>query len=131
LDDKLVAAVRKKKVGPIYLAPPELIDWAQHPTFSYTHATNQRYDDLDIIDYLNAQPSKQALTIQDLKQHRVTLHWTDEEGAQENKWSVYECITFETASGNASFVLTGGAWFQVAKTLNDRGLRSARCSCQP
>ena len=37
-----------------------------------------------------------------------------------DRFFIYDCITFETTTGNTTYVLTGGAWFQVAKTLNDR-----------
>jgi uncharacterized protein (TIGR04141 family) len=97
-----------------YLAPADIVDWEGLDHFNYTHGPrNGWYPDLNIEQYLqNLRAKNIAITVEALKAHKVRVRSMDEE-VFHDKWSVYDCIVWETDMGARKFVLFDGRWFEV------------------
>lgn len=112
LNRSLVEALRSDTSRP-YLAPPSMLAWA-NVEFSYTR-DRDRHADLDTEDYL-ANVDLTDLDVETLRRHEVRVFAVDS-SIEQDHWSVYSCLVFETKLGDAAFVLSEGQWFEVAANL--------------
>jgi uncharacterized protein (TIGR04141 family) len=123
LDAKLIADL--KKASPqSYLAPPEPIEWEQILQFGYTHARKQRDIDMNLATYLG-NVDREELTPGTMQQDWVYAYGEDEDDPLD-RWSVYDCLVFETSHAGKKFVLTAGAWFEIAATFAQQILRQVQ-----
>ena len=117
LESKLVEDI--KKINPdAYLAPPEPLEWDEVREFGYTHRRNNRDLDMKLVSYLeNVAPDE--LTVETMQHNKVYAYGEDEREPWK-KWSIYDCIVFETSHGGRRFVLTAGEWFEIDRNFADR-----------
>ena len=114
LDQLLIDAIHGGDLAGAYLSAPEIVDWESIHRFSYTHAGDIVYLELSLTDYLHVLEEHDIdADINALKRHRVRVQYTGDETIHE-KWSIYECLVWETTLGNRRFVLLDGLWFQIA-----------------
>lgn len=115
LDEQLLAALKTKDVQTIHLAPPELIDWERNPRFRYSTDGNRRrppFEELDIADFYTVSTDLAKMTRDDLLKSRLTLKYADNP-AHKHRYSLYDCIVFDTEKGGVRCVLAGGMWFDI------------------
>lgn len=98
-----------------YLAAPEILDWENIHRFSYTQAgAGILYLELFLPEYIAILHHHGiAITPEVLKRHRVRVQYEGDDTLRD-RWSVYECLVWETTTGNSRFVLLDGLWFEVA-----------------
>ncbi|MCX5801838.1 MAG: TIGR04141 family sporadically distributed protein [Candidatus Eisenbacteria bacterium] len=115
LDRELLTALNDQNTERCHLAPPEPLDWERVESFCYSTEQGEEasHSDLDIGDYLGTLENPDALSLQDVKRDCVHVRWVEQEQTI-SRWSVYECIVFETEYQGALYVLTANQWFQVA-----------------
>src|SRR6266567_3938963 len=114
LDQRLTAALAANDLAGAYLAAPEIVDWETIHRFSYTEGEGVLYLELSLPEYLailDAHDLPRSTEV--LKRHRVRVQY---DGSEElhAKWSVYECLVWETTLGDGRFVLLEGIWFEIA-----------------
>ena len=114
LDQRLVNELQAGNVTEAYLSAPEIVDWDTIHRFSYPHAGSVLYLELSLPEYLAILNARDIdITAEVLKKHRVRVQYEGDE-ALHDKWSIYECLVWETTVGNRRFVLLDGLWFEIA-----------------
>lgn len=114
LDGHLVAALAEDNLAGAYLAAPEIMDWETIHRFSYTEGGGILYLELSLSEYLAILEAHDIpVSAEVLKRHRVRVQY---DGSDElhDKWSIYECLVWETTIAQKRFVLLEGAWFEIA-----------------
>jgi uncharacterized protein (TIGR04141 family) len=128
LDEKLIADL-KKAAPQSYLAPPEPVEWEQILQFGYTHARKQRDVDMNLATYLgNVDPEE--LTAETVREDWVYAYGENEHDALD-RWTVYDCLVFESSHAGKKFVLTAGSWFEIAATFAQQILRQVEQIAKP
>jgi uncharacterized protein (TIGR04141 family) len=116
LDGGLLAALADDTEPRPYLAPPEMLAWA-NVEFTYTRDRGPRHADLDLDDYL-ANVDSAEVDIDRLRQHQVRALAIDSD-IELGRWTVYSCIVFEARHDEKTYVLSQGQWFEIASSLVD------------
>jgi uncharacterized protein (TIGR04141 family) len=122
LDNMLVDAIKVSLDG----ERPESLHLAWPVIYSIETAGCVRYggfrsalvfNDLDIRNYIDELMAKSVVvTAPDLLHHHVEQ--TDEDGAPSGEvFSIYDCLVFETEFEGRKYVLSGGRWYEIAKSL--------------
>jgi uncharacterized protein (TIGR04141 family) len=114
LDQRLTAALAANDLAGAYLAAPEIVDWETIHRFSYTEGGGVLYLELSLPEYLAILEDHDIpVTAEVLKRHRVLVQY---DGSDElhKKWSIYECLVWETTIQQGRFVLLDGIWFEIA-----------------
>jgi len=120
LNSKLEEAIRNRNIEKLHLAPPEVIDWQSVDKFRISGTRQREYDDLDIEEYLDALGEKiNSLTVKKLKSYRVSVRWVANEQFQD-KWSLFNCIVWETTHEGRLYVLIEGKWFEIDNSFAER-----------
>ncbi len=109
--------------GGAYLAPAEVVDWAEIDGFNYTGGNNGiEYEELSIANYIAIHTGRgQPPDVDALKRHKVRVRrngqapWRDE-------WAVYDCIVWETDLYGRKHVIFDGRWFAVEQHYATRVL---------
>jgi uncharacterized protein (TIGR04141 family) len=117
LKGKLDAELAKqlvKDASRFWLAPPEVIDWAQTAGFRYTTSKRAEvYHDLELDDYFAELGSAQDLDAgRRLKQDRIYQIRSDTDTSQ-HSWSVTRCLVGEIEFTKHRYVLSEGTWYRV------------------
>jgi len=112
-----------------YLAPPEPLEWDSVHEFGYTHHRRVRDFEMTLSHYLQ-NISDDSLSIETL-QHNKVFAYQDDGQQPTKKWSVYNCLVYESSHKGRQYVLTAGEWFEVDRdfaTGVDRVLRQVLSS---
>lgn len=120
LDELLLTSLGSGNTTDAYLAPVEIVDWANIDAFSYTRERSAvSYPELNLYDYLQiVQWNRISLTVEILKRHRVRVRnngsadWRD-------IWSIYDCLVWDTTFQNRRHVLFDGRWFSIESNFAD------------
>lgn len=111
LDNQLFDAIRKGNIDSTWLAPPDVLDWADIRLFSYSDSRRARvYTDIHwrtLLRNFRAQLSRDSL-----KRKRVYCYSDDDVPIR--RWSAYDCIYAQLESEAGTYVLTGGNWYRLA-----------------
>lgn len=115
LDQRMLAGLRSPDRGGAYLAPPELVDWANVAGFRMRgDAAGTRRAEIDLADYLDVAeidrlPDDEALQV--LKDDPISLIARDT--GRGPRWSVYKCLIAERETPDGTFVLSDGRWWRI------------------
>ena len=104
----------------LHLAFPEIYDPEQSSGVRYRgFRSTDVYGDLDISDYLSALRGKNILHYlpRFLKRHRAHLVDDDMQDTGRN-WRIGDCIGFAVEVDGEVYVLSGGKWYQIDRTLS-------------
>ena len=117
LNDNLLAAFRGKSEN-LSLAIPAIIDYHHNAYASFSGAgTSLVYDDFFIgryYEYLDENDKRlRDVDLNDLKRHSIRL--TDEDGNPRQRYSIYNCLIFDTTlgAGTETYHLVEGNWYKV------------------
>jgi len=76
------------------------------------------YADLDMAGYIDALKKKEVKAFSANNLHTHSVHEVDDDGKDAGgKWSVGECLVFETDLDGHKYVLSGGRWYRIASDL--------------
>lgn len=118
LDHRLIEKILAGPSDGLHLAAPEVIDLHESPGLSFSTETDPTpRHELLMEDYLKTKEAG-AVSVAELKRDHVQVHYSAADAAV-SKWSVYDSIVFEAEEKGEVFVLSGGAWFRVAKNFAD------------
>lgn len=77
------------------------------------------YPDLDIHSYVDALREKkvESFSVSDLRTH--SAHEVNDDDGKDagGKWSIGDCLVFETDFEDEKYVLSGGRWYRIASDL--------------
>ena len=112
LNEALVNDLNKEHLEKCHLAVPEIYEPGTYDGFSYISKEGENHVDLDIRDAISDLKKKnEVITLNRLKKSRVYLIQSGLGSFQ--KWSIYECIVYETDSNDSRFVLAMGNWYCI------------------
>jgi len=110
----LLASLRDEAGTDAYLAPPDTIDWSEVKGFNFTGGVRTvTYAELSIDSYLGIlRHHETEIDVPLLKRHRVRVR---EEGDDQlhDKWSIYDCLVWETMRLGRRYALFDGLWFEI------------------
>jgi uncharacterized protein (TIGR04141 family) len=114
LDALLTQRLRSTTLDRLWLAVPEIIDWARVAGFRYGRDRGTPlHDDLHIRDFLASLPAPESVAPSDLRSSRILC--IGHEGDQViDSWSAYSCLYCELESDGRTYVLNAGKWYRVA-----------------
>ena len=114
LDEQLVQSLLAADATDAYLAPADIVDWEEIHGFNFTGGVRTiTYPDLNLRDYLQILEYKgTAITPELLKRHNVRVRYEGNDDLQD-RWSIYDCLVWETALDNKNYVLFDSRWFEI------------------
>lgn len=111
LTDRVVAQLPAPGRGGVYLAPPEVVDWANVGGFRFSFdPRGARRQEISIADYHEAVGGD--YTLERLQEDRVTLFAKDS-GRPVATWSVLKCLIAELREPDGAYVMNDGRWWQI------------------
>lgn len=117
LEKKLIEDLKGGRIATAHLAAPEMLEWPNTASFSYSPDAGNRLPDLDLESYLAAiRDDLPELTIHKLHRHRVRAFDASQD-LELDRWSVFDCLVYERKTGSHISVLTGGQWFRVDRSF--------------
>jgi len=117
LNQKLIEEISSERIlQNIWLAIPEVIEWANISYFRYI-GNDKSFTDLDLIDLKNTFKDRENLTIDNIKKQKIIS--VNNEGNDVNNWSAYNCIYAEIKFNNEQYVLNDGKWFLINDNFKD------------
>ncbi|MBD8893978.1 TIGR04141 family sporadically distributed protein [Roseibium litorale] len=113
LDSALLERLKSGNLEHIWMAPPEILEWADVKCFRYLKKRSQDTPDLDVAELLAAAVGVE-ITLDWLKNAQIVLisSRSDDEA---RRWPAYKCIYAEIELGGAMHILNAGKWYQVAR----------------
>ena len=115
LEEDLDALLGAGTTESFMLALPRVVPDEQASRFRYS--TSETDDDLRWEDYV-ATVAGGGISVAAMKNQQVTTISAD--GEDSDHWSVYSCLAVEIEHNAEIYVLTGGEWFRVARSIADR-----------
>ena len=117
LDLELVRLFAAGEFEKIWMAPPEVVDWADARGFRYLRKRSKIFADLDPVE-LKRAAAAQPITIDWLSASKIHLISARTDDVSMS-WPSYRCIYAEINIENTMYVLNSGKWFQVADDFTD------------
>ena len=112
LDKVLLEKLRNRELEQIWMAPPDVINWADVKGFRYLKRRFPDVPDLDPAQFLDAA-GRADLTLDWLKSAKILLISAASDDVAE-EWFAYRCIYAEIVLGDALYILNVGKWYKVA-----------------
>ena len=118
LDAQLVLKINNDNYDKLWMAIPEIIDWANFDCFKYgASKKGEEYRDLQILDFINEHKEyKGEFTLELLKGFEAYCYF---ESLPEKSWRIYDCIYVEISERDRVYTLTNGKWYQINKDFSD------------
>jgi uncharacterized protein (TIGR04141 family) len=116
LNEILLERLLRQDLDKLWLALPEIINWAEVSGFCYTARESSPRPELHVQDFLETVPDRDRLTIDFLKRRTVRALDAEQERAL-YEWRVFQCIYFECELNGLTYVLNGGKWYKIAPSF--------------
>lgn len=111
LDDALVDKLNNMSDS-VWLAVPNLIDWANFLGFRYTASKKSKlYEELQLSDYLNEKEGS-VTSYEDLIKSKIFC-WYDGDEDYTYVWRTYDCLNAEVDLNNGKYFLGDSKWYEV------------------
>ncbi len=117
LNQELIARLRQRDLEKLWMAVPEIIDWASTKGFRYLRGKRgEIYPDLDVVTFLDCCTN--TVDIQSLKTGRVysISALTDD---ADRHWTVFQCLYVEVELKGSLYILNNGKWYKIAKDFTE------------
>lgn len=112
LNETLVNRLKANDLEHIWMAPPDILDWADVKGFRYLRKRSADVPDLDTPELLVAAGDA-VITLDWLRASQIILISAKSDD-ETDRWPVFKCIYAEIESDGAMHVLNAGKWYQVA-----------------
>ena len=119
LVDKINEAIRTNDTENLHLAYPVIYDpekggWIQYKGFR----SRRKFTDLDIRGYIDALLERKRTSVSEADLDKHAVHEVDDQGKDiGGKWSIFECLATEIDLDGSTYVLSGGRWYRIEKSL--------------
>lgn len=114
LNTRLVEQINQRRLNRVWMAVPELVDWAGLSGFRHVRA--KRADlrcDVNIEEFLEEMPNG-LITLDHLKNDHVFGISADSED-QLYRWTAFHCTYAEIDLGGNLYILSNGKWYEIAR----------------
>lgn len=119
LEAALDKKIATKNFDGIWLSIPEIIEWNTVVGFMYTHGHREVHSDISITGFLKTVSAGTALSLQLLKERKVTCADEDHRPVF-REWPVYKCLYAEIDHDDKKYILNGGKWFGIGTDFEKR-----------
>ncbi|WP_347303668.1 TIGR04141 family sporadically distributed protein [Croceibacterium sp. TMG7-5b_MA50] len=117
LNDELIARLQRGELDHIWMAPPEIVDWADVKGFRYCRKRSDLHTDLDPAQLL-VSLGEDGIDFERLKSADILLVSATSDTTL-TSWSAYRCIYAEIVQDGTLFILNAGKWFAIAKDFTE------------
>ena len=129
LSKELIDNIKNNKFDKVWMAVPELVNWADVSGFSYKNNKKDLKNDIILTDYLSCLPEsgKSNLRLESFDRHIYCFSASSDEF--KHQWKALNCLYFEIVDDKKkrTYLLSNGKWYEVesdfAKQVNDSYLR--------
>ncbi|MDE2879585.1 DUF6119 family protein [Candidatus Palauibacter soopunensis] len=119
LDSALEARIRDGDLEKIWLMPPEILDWADIDGFKFRNKNQPLCQELEFDIYFADRYRKQSeASIKKMKDDKV-LAQSNETGAADPRWSVYDCLYAEVRLEDDLYILDESQWYRIDRGFAD------------
>ena len=113
LNARMIQRINRNDLTKIWMAVPEVINWAEISGFRYIRAKRgDLHDDLNLNDYLQ-EIDGGVLSFDDLKNHHIFAIAADRDD-HVFRWSAFRCLYAEIDFNRKTYILTNGKWYEIA-----------------
>lgn len=113
LNGALVDRLKAADLEHIWMAPPDILEWADVKSFRYLRKRSADAPDMDMAELLVVAGDAE-ITLDWLKASQIILISAKSDD-EVDRWSVYKCIYAEIEANGAMHILNAGKWYQVAQ----------------
>lgn len=118
LNSRLVQRINQHQLDKIWMAVPEVVNWADLSGFRHIRAKRAELrDDLNMEDFLQEIASGQ-ISIDHLKNSHIFAISADGED-QPYRWSAFLCTYAEIDLKGKVYILNNGKWYEIARGFTD------------
>lgn len=113
LNEAVIEKIKQNQTDKIWLAVPEIIDWADVAGFKYKDEEEApTFDDISLDDFLKTLRDRNNLKLDHLKNYRIYwLRASDDSNPFE--WPVFQCLYAEIDLNYEKYILTNKSWYKV------------------
>jgi uncharacterized protein (TIGR04141 family) len=117
LDGLLIGKLKAGRLGKIWMAVPEIVDWVTITGFRYLQAKRaDLHNDLDVRTFLQARGDAE-LTVDALRHERIYVI-SSKTGEAEDHWNAYKCLYSEIGHDGKICILNNGKWYEIIKDFS-------------
>ncbi len=118
LNTELVHRLNEHELDKIWMAVPEVLDWAAISGFRYARPKRAEVkDDLTVERFLE-ETSGEATSIDSLKGDYI-FAISAESDDQILRWPAFRCIYAEIDFKGKVYILNNGKWYEIARSFSD------------
>jgi uncharacterized protein (TIGR04141 family) len=119
LDTILVDRLNNDDLGKIWMAVPEVVDWADIKGFQYIRASERTplHDDLNVVAF--QMEFDDAASVDALKERRVFMLSASRDEVVDD-WSTYQCLYAEIEFLGQIYILNNAKWYRIARGFTDQ-----------
>jgi len=136
LNKGLIGSINNNDYDKVWMAVPELVDWADVSGFSYKNNKNDLKADIILADFISALPDSEKSNLSlDAFNRRIYCFGASSDELK-HQWKAFNCLYCEIQDDvkKKTYLLSNGKWYEVengfAKQVNDsyQKLRSGAAS---
>lgn len=122
LNDNMFKNINDKKFNKIWMAVPEIIEWADISGFTYKNSKRElnTYSDINLGDFLDSLSAeeKENVSLKTFKNKYVYCHSSSSEEIKYH-WKTFACIYCELYDDQKKkmFILSNGSWYEVEESF--------------
>lgn len=118
LNARLVQRINQSDLDKIWMAVPEIVDWASIAGFRHVRAKRaELHDDLNISDFLEGfQDGRNSM--ENLKNDHI-FAISAEDGETLYRWSAFLCTYAEIDLKGKFHILNNGKWYEIARGFTE------------
>lgn len=117
LNVELVEKINKRNLDKVWMAVPDVLDWAVISGFRYRRPKRADLtNDVTLEGFL--AEADEAVTIDSLKADLIYAV-SAEDDDQAEKWSAFRCTYAEVELSGQIYVLNNGKWYQIARDFSE------------
>lgn len=118
LNTELVQRLSQSQLDKIWMAVPEVLDWAAISGFRYIRPKRaEMIDDLTVERFLEETPNE-ALSIDTLKKDHI-FAISAESDDQVLRWSAFRCMYAEIDLKGKLYILNNGKWYEITRGFSE------------
>lgn len=118
LNGELVQRLSQRQLDKIWMAVPEVLDWAVISGFRYIRPKRaETVDDLTVEEFLETAP-EETLSIDTLRSGHI-FAISAESDDQILRWSAFRCLYAEIDYKGKVHILNNGKWYEIAREFSE------------
>ena len=112
LNAEVVNLFNKKEFDKVWLAIPEVIDWASFKTLIIGKKIDDNdYNDIDMNVFMKLYPEEKILSFDKIKEKNIKVISKDDEEIK--SWKASNCIVGNIEFEDETYAINGGKWYKI------------------